>query len=99
MAISGGGRLGRCDQLLHGVLADCLEKTVAFLASLPLGKDQGFVHQPGENVEDVTEVDSVSGTDTFCRLQRPAPGEGSQTSEQDSLAIGKETVAPVDEGS
>ena len=60
--------------------------------------DEGLVHQPTHDVEDIGARDLVVGADGLDRFELAAADEYRQPSEQASLVFEEEVVAPVDDG-
>ncbi len=60
-----------------------------------VGDHQGLVHQMGQQVGDILDLDLVAGAHGLGRLQRATPGEDGEQLEHVLLVVEQQVVAPL----
>ena len=90
--------LRRVDEAVLPVLTQCLQESETLLTALQLNLHQRLGDELRQQVEDLELVDSRASAHCLGCLQRPASCEHGQPTEHDSLGLGEQIVAPVEQG-
>ena len=89
------GELQRFAEQLDAVLLDRLEQVVARDAVAGFHDDERLVDERGHAVENVFDLERCAGAHGLRRLERKAPGEHGESTQQLLFAMVEQAVAPI----
>src|SRR5205814_10595360 len=87
--------LPRLRQPLVGILANGFEKAIS--PAVRDGHHQRLVDQVGQQLENLGLVNFTPRTHCLRRLERPAAVKDGKSAKKNSLLVGEQIVAPVDQ--